>query len=57
MKDTKIKILVDNKVYDAEVKEDLHFLGGKKVEYKLPNGTTCITSENLIKKVENEKVF
>ena len=56
MKDTKIKILVDNMVLEAEIKEDLHFLGGRNVEYKLPNGTTCIVSENLVKKVENEEV-
>jgi len=56
MKNTKIKILVENEIIDAELKEDLHFLGGKKVKYKLPNGTTCIVSENFIKILENEEI-
>jgi hypothetical protein len=57
MKNTKIKILIENKILDAEIKQDLHFLGGKKVVYKLPNGTTGVVSEKYIKIVKNEEVI
>lgn len=53
MENMKIKITIDNKVVLAEVKEDLHYLGGKKVVYKLDNGVTGYTSYNLVKIVEN----
>lgn len=56
MKQKKIKIYVNNNVVDAEVKNDLHYLGGKKVIFKLPNGVVGHTSINLVKIVENEKV-
>lgn len=56
MKQKKIKIYVNNDVVDAEVKNDYHYLGGKKVTYKLPNGVVGITSMNLVKLVEDEKV-
>ena len=56
MKQKKIKIYVNNNVVDAEVKNDLHYLGGRKVIFKLPNGVVGHTSINLVKIVENEKV-
>jgi len=56
MKKNKIKILVDDCVVDATIVDDLHYLGGKKVVYLLPNQITGITSANLIKIVEDEKV-
>lgn len=56
MENMKIKITIDSKVVLAEVKEDLHYLGGKKVVYVLPNGVTGHTSLSLTKIVEDEKV-
>lgn len=56
MKNKKIKILVNEKVIDATIKDDFHYLGGKKVVYVLPNGVTGHTSLLLTKIVEDEKV-
>ena len=56
MKNKKIKILVNEKVIDATIKDDFHYLGGKKVVYVLPNGVTGHTSLSLTKIVEDEKV-
>ena len=56
MKQKKIKIYINNNVVEAEVKDDYHFLGGKRITYKLPNGVTTTTSMDLVKLVENEKV-
>ncbi len=56
MKQNKIKIKINGKTVDAVVNEDYHFLGGKKVTYKLPNGVVGTTSINLVKLVESEKV-
>jgi hypothetical protein len=53
MKNIKIKITIDDKIVSAEVKEDLHYLGGKKVVYELDNGVTGHTSYNLVKIVED----
>lgn len=55
MKNKKIKILVNNQIVDATIKEDFHYLGGKKVEFVLNNGVTGITSANLVKIIEDEK--
>jgi hypothetical protein len=55
MKNKKIKILINNKIVDARIEEDFHFLGGKKVVYVLPNKVTGMTSTNLIKIFENSK--
>ena len=52
MKMKKIKIKVDGKIIAATVEKDLHYLGGKKVIYVLPNNVTGYTSINLIKIVE-----
>jgi hypothetical protein len=56
MNNNKIKIKIDGKTVDAIIKDDYHFLGGKKVKYTLPNGVVGITSINLVKLVEDEKV-
>jgi hypothetical protein len=56
MKNNKIKIKIDGKTVDATIKDEYHFLGGKKVNYILPNGVVGITSINLVKLVENEEV-
>jgi hypothetical protein len=56
MKNNKIKIKIDGKTVDATIKDDYHFLGGKKVTYKLPNGVVGTTSINLVKLVEDEEV-
>jgi hypothetical protein len=56
MKNKKIKILVSKQIVDATIKNDFHYLGGRKVEYVLPNGVTGYTSSQLIKIVEDEKV-
>ena len=46
------KIEIDGKVITAKVKKDLHFLGGKKVVYVLPNNVTGNTSIDLVKIVK-----
>ena len=56
MKNNKIKIKIDGKTVDAIIKDEYHFLGGKKVKYTLPNGVVGLTSTNLIKLVEDEEV-
>lgn len=56
MKNNKIKIKIDGKTVEATIKDDYHFLGGKKVTYTLPNGVVGTTSINLVKLVENEEV-
>jgi hypothetical protein len=56
MKNNKIKIKIDGKTVEATIKDDYHFLGGKKVTYKLPNGVVGTTSINLVKLVEDEEV-
>jgi hypothetical protein len=56
MNDKKIKIKIDGKTVDAIIKDDYHFLGGKKVKYTLPNGVVAVTSINLVKLVEDEEV-
>lgn len=57
MKKKNIKILINNEIVSATIKEDFHYVGGKKVEYVLSNNTTGITSTDLIKIIEDEKVF
>lgn len=52
----KIKIKVGGKIVEGTVKDDYHFLGGKKVVYVMENGITGTTSSQLIKIVENEEV-
>jgi hypothetical protein len=56
MEDKKIKIKIDGKTIDAIIKDDHHFLGGKKVKYTLPNGGVAVTSINLVKLVKDEEV-
>lgn len=48
----KINIKFNGKIVPATVKKDLHFLGGKKVVYVLPNNVTGYTSFNLVEIVE-----
>jgi hypothetical protein len=57
MKQKKIKIKIDGKIIEGTVKDEYHFLGGKKVTYKLPNGVVGNTSINLVKLVESEEVI
>jgi hypothetical protein len=56
MKQKKIKIKVNGKIVEGTIKDDYHFLGGKKVTYVMENGVTGTTSSQLIKIVENEDV-
>lgn len=56
MKNEKIKILVFGQTVEATIKNDFHYLGGKKVVYVLPNGVTGYTSLSITKIVEDEKV-
>jgi len=46
------KIEIDGKVITAKVQDDLHYLGGKKVVYVLPNNVTGNTSIDLVKIVK-----
>lgn len=57
MKNKKIKILVSEQVVDATIKNEFHYLGGKKVVYVLPNGVTGHTSLSLTKIIEDEKAI
>jgi hypothetical protein len=50
----KIKIKVGGKIVEGTVKDDYHFLGGKKVVYVMENGVTGTTSSQLVKLAENE---
>lgn len=49
-----IKILSEEKIIEAVVEEDEHFLGGKKVIYQNQDGTTCVMSLNLVNIIYDE---
>lgn len=49
-----IKILSEEKIIEAVVEEDEHFLGGKKIIYQNQDGTTCIVSINLVNIINDE---
>ncbi len=44
-----IKIEIGGEVITAKVQDDLHYLGGKKVVYVLPNNVTGNSSIHLVK--------
>lgn len=44
----------EEKIIEAVVEEDKHFLGGKKVIYQNQDGTTCVMSLNLVKIIYDE---
>jgi len=44
----KIKLKIYNQIVDGEIKKDLHYFGGKKVVYVLPNNVTGHTSLDLV---------
>jgi hypothetical protein len=46
--------LSEEKIIEAVVEEDEHFLGGKKIIYQNQDGTTCIVSINLVNIINDE---
>lgn len=54
MNSNQLKILVKEKVIEATVEEDSHFLGGKKVIYETQQGTTAIIAIDLVNIVSDE---
>jgi len=50
----KIKIKVDGKTVEGIIKDDYHFLGGKKVVYVMENGVTGTTSSQFVKLVKDK---
>ena len=54
MKTKKVKILYENEVFDAVIKNDKNFIGGEKVIFTNKDGTTCIIGKKLITIIEDE---
>ena len=48
-----VKIQYRDQIHDAEIHEDNHFFGGKKVIFKSQGGTTYYLSIHLVKIIEN----
>ena len=52
MNSKKVKILIDDKVLDAILEKDEHFLGGEKVIYEIDENIKGIISKKLVKIIE-----
>lgn len=53
----KIKFKIFNQIVDGEIKKDLHYCGGKKVVYVLPNDVTGHTSLDLVQIIDKNQLI